>query len=411
MALKHQAKRHYEDGNFQAALETFQASLAAATPASSSVSATDRQILLSNIVACRLRLGGTEQAQAAVQDAQQCIRCNNQWAKGHLRLAEAYIAWGGHSNQACNSLQTALRLDPGLSSARQLLLRELRRDHRSASSSSSSSSAPTAPPSHASSAASDVPTPTTTRTANSSSSNIPQPQQHDLDDVESSSERAPWWSWEWLIQYPDQALQWYHNQSEWNRILVRFIGLFLFLYVAFGGRFGLEYVLSCSSSSSSDHAAPSQHGNYGPNNAYEQYRRQVSQASSSYYGSTPYLQQQQQQQQSHYGNDNYPSDTGGGFGWGSSSSWDVGNHSPTTMGGGGFDLMTFVLLVGAAVLCHQAGINPLHALVLLHRLGRRNQYHRHNYGAGGLGGGFGGMGWMGGGGMIGHRRPRGGFFR
>ena len=50
------------------------------------------------------------QAEAAVNDAKQCIALNPQWAKGHVRLASAYIAQGGHSNDACNSLQTALTI-------------------------------------------------------------------------------------------------------------------------------------------------------------------------------------------------------------------------------------------------------------------------------------------------------------
>ena len=126
----------------------------------------DQQILLSNMVACRLKLGGSAQAEAAVENAKRCIALNDQWAKGYVRLASAYIALGqhsgaahnpvdvnsdesqsqtqgartSHSNDACNALQRALQLDPGNPTARDMLIRELRsRDHGRQSNSSSSS--------------------------------------------------------------------------------------------------------------------------------------------------------------------------------------------------------------------------------------------------------------------------------
>merc|ERR1719469_528073 len=92
------------------------------------VPSSEREILLSNIVACRLKIGGKDMAAAAVEDAKHCIRLNDKWAKGYVRLASSYIVLGGHSNDACNALQNAIRLDPTHSIARKMLVQQLRRD-------------------------------------------------------------------------------------------------------------------------------------------------------------------------------------------------------------------------------------------------------------------------------------------
>jgi hypothetical protein len=120
----------------------------------------DQQILLSNMVACRLKLGGVPQAEAAVATAQKCIAINHKWAKGHFRLAEAYLSLARSyenetesssnitndengndtgndlasqkrlecSNKACEALQKVIDLDPGNQnqSARNMLTKELR---------------------------------------------------------------------------------------------------------------------------------------------------------------------------------------------------------------------------------------------------------------------------------------------
>lgn len=98
----------------------------------------DRQVLLSNMVACRLKIGGAPQAEAAVANAEKCISIDNQWAKGHMRLAEAYIALRrsiserekekrvDYSNKACDALQRVIDLDPSNQNARNLLTKELR---------------------------------------------------------------------------------------------------------------------------------------------------------------------------------------------------------------------------------------------------------------------------------------------
>jgi tetratricopeptide (TPR) repeat protein len=166
------ARRAYEAGNFASALELYQEALRAAHPKNRA----EISALLSNAAACRLQLlesasdnGGCSRrgdeeetsrdapamideegvsqrsvhARAAVEEARRCVRLNPTWSSGYLRLAEALLASKGQSsssssssnnkscvsNEACNCLQTALRLDPNLHPARRLLQQELRRDH------------------------------------------------------------------------------------------------------------------------------------------------------------------------------------------------------------------------------------------------------------------------------------------
>jgi tetratricopeptide (TPR) repeat protein len=159
------ARRAYESNDFASALELYQAAIRAANPKSR----VEISALLSNAAACRLQLlksspgaaanvdsedgegrsNGYDQAptmideevnserlahaRAAVEEARRCVRLNPTWSRGYLRLAEALLASKGRSNdfsnEACNCLQTALRLDPNLTQARWLLQQELSRDH------------------------------------------------------------------------------------------------------------------------------------------------------------------------------------------------------------------------------------------------------------------------------------------
>jgi hypothetical protein len=102
-------------------------------------------------VACQLRIleesqdPSVTQAQSIVSLAKECVQLNDQWAKAHVRLASAYLALDTllqtksdsgastgriHSNDACLSLQTALRLDPSNRQARTMLVKELSRRDR-----------------------------------------------------------------------------------------------------------------------------------------------------------------------------------------------------------------------------------------------------------------------------------------
>ena len=119
----------------------------------------DRQILLSNMVACRLKLGGAPQAEAAVANAQKCISIDSTWAKGHMRLAEAHLGLGKSttnsekriesSSRACEALQKVIDLDPTNQTARNMLTKELRFNNLHGESESQRAvPEPSAPPEH-----------------------------------------------------------------------------------------------------------------------------------------------------------------------------------------------------------------------------------------------------------------------
>ena len=105
---KERGAQAYSRGEYAVALQAYSQAL----HQGDAVPIRDRQLLLSNMVACRLQLGGPAQGEAAVANAKQCIALNDLWAKGHLRLASAYIALGeqasnndnttNYSNDACN---------------------------------------------------------------------------------------------------------------------------------------------------------------------------------------------------------------------------------------------------------------------------------------------------------------------
>ncbi|KAL7472584.1 hypothetical protein ACHAXS_012955, partial [Conticribra weissflogii] len=261
----------------------------------------DRQILLSNVIACRLKIGGEDMATKAVEEAKECIQLNNTWPKAHVRLASAYIALGGHSNDACLSLQRALSLDRTNRVAREMLVNELRRrDQRPAATDSSNNNAteenvgdtvanestegngPAGPI-----GSSYHPTEETPRDYSATPSAPPYsiPENHDtqsntnnnngdidIDDVDdppagginfnSMSERIQF--------YYVKAFTWYHSQSDDTKTLLKVMTFFLVLYIALGGRFGLDYALGNDNSTS-------YRGNYGEGNAYDRYRhRQTS---------------------------------------------------------------------------------------------------------------------------------------
>ena len=72
--LKAQGKSHYEEGNYSQALQAYQDALKSLgnQPRSLiSAESTERQILLSNSVACRIKLGGRDMALKAVEEAKE----------------------------------------------------------------------------------------------------------------------------------------------------------------------------------------------------------------------------------------------------------------------------------------------------------------------------------------------------
>lgn len=346
VAYKNRGKVCYERGDCEAALDAYKCALSPALNASRQ----ERQIILSNIVACRLKIGGAAQAAAAVANAKQCVELNPSWTKGHVRLASAYIALGDHSNDACNELQTALRLDPRNSIARQMLVRELRRDHAGAAASSeqgvdsgpSGSSNldenfPLDPPQNPDYMAPDHDDPFT---------NVR------IDDSPSVMDRIRF--------FLSRLNSWYSNQSSDVRMLINVFVVILCLYVGFGGRFGLDRIFA------SDQP---QRGNYGAGNAYDQYRRRNSYTSGNGYRLDSYY-----SSGDHYSRDKHTGYSRGGYDdytYGSPRRRNYGGSFSVGLSDG--TLPSLAILLGLAYICHRNGINPLHAMLMMNVMGGRRR--------------------------------------
>ena len=359
VGFKDQGKGFFEQGHYEDALDSYESALKPEYECPN----VDRQILLSNVVACRLKIGGPAQAQAAVESAKQCVSINPSWAKGHVRLASAYIALGGHSNDACNELQTALRLDPGNSLARQMLIRELRRDHADASRASSMNvddededATPFVvdPPENPNYVPAENPNYVPPAGQPQPRARPQQQQQAPIDDTLSL--------WERLQFYQMRVVSWYNNQSDDVKAGLKILLVLLVLYVAFGGRFGLEKVFE-----------PKARGNYGAGNAYDQY----------YHG-----------RNNGYEN-SYSYNYGGGHRRGSSF------QMPDLFDG---SLPSMIILMAIGYLCYRNGINPFRAMIILNMMGGGRRRRGRYGGMQGFGGGMGGFGGGMGMGMHGRRR-------
>jgi len=393
--FKDLARRQYERGDYDSALTSYTAALNPDLHCPPS----EQQIILSNLVACRLKIGGAAQARAAVENAKKCVALNPQWSKGHVRLATAYIALGGHSNDACNELQRALALDAGNSTARQLLVKELRRDHAHASSAAANSN---------NNSSSNINSSSRSRSSNSRSEfdefpAYPQQQEQRQQQHYDVDESFTWY--ERLQFYMGRTVAWYQRQSDDVKTLLKILVVLLCLYVGFGGRFGLG-----------GSSRPT--GNYGSDNVYNQYRQhgttlnnrqhknhdnthtqgygRNSGSSKHRRASSSYGNQHKDYQDDHYHDEGYqyPTRNRGGSSW---------------YGGGGFNpldggLQSMLLLSGLAFAGHRMGINPFQTMMFLNMMGggRRRFRPRGGFGMGGFGG-FGGMGGMGG---MGYRRRR-----
>eukprot|EP00586_Coscinodiscus_wailesii_P006288 CAMPEP_0172482720 /NCGR_PEP_ID=MMETSP1066-20121228/9303_1 /TAXON_ID=671091 /ORGANISM="Coscinodiscus wailesii, Strain CCMP2513" /LENGTH=374 /DNA_ID=CAMNT_0013246077 /DNA_START=64 /DNA_END=1184 /DNA_ORIENTATION=+ len=238
--LKNEGRAEFNENRFHDALTSYRTALTLNPPAY------ERQVLLSNVVACRLKIGGRAQASAALEDARQCVAINDRWAKGHVRLASAYIALN-KSNDACNALQRALTLDPTNQTARSMLTQELRRDRTTTS---------TAAANDAYAGASAPPPPEET---------TPHPHRQEYNDVDDGGGGG-----EGYGATSSELIQRVHFY--WERLRSRYAGLngdvktllkvlvgLSVLYVGFGGRFGLS------------RGTAARRGNYGNGNAYDRY--------------------------------------------------------------------------------------------------------------------------------------------
>lgn len=67
IGFKELAKTRYDAGDYEGAIAAY----CGAINPELSCPASEKQILLSNMVACRLKIGGTAQAEAAVENAKQ----------------------------------------------------------------------------------------------------------------------------------------------------------------------------------------------------------------------------------------------------------------------------------------------------------------------------------------------------
>ena len=367
----------------------------------------ERQVVLSNVVACRLKIGGPAMASAAVEEAKQCVALNDRWAKGHVRLASAYIAQGGHSNDACNSLQKALSLDPSNTTARTMLMKELRRDRvamvRPASPDDDSNlppepSAPPMPDSHSSSSRTTAAPPEDIDPAtgrpysfhhqsNQAAAAASAEAVADIDESPTMTER---------VQFSlARIVQWYyHDLSDDGRALVKVLLGLLVLYVGMGGRFGLDSLFS----DGREH----NRGHYEYGSAYDRFYGRAGAdagatagngASSNYAGNGA----------RGYGYDH-------AYGGGGRNAYDSYEYVPHGRENGGrrnsyhvpnlFDgspLSIAVLMIFGCT-CHYFGINPFHALWMLNIFTGNRGRRMHRMGMMGMGYGM----------MNGMRRRRGG---
>lgn len=171
------------------------------------------------------------------------------------------------------------------------------------------------------------------------------------------------WSDRLKFQYM-RIMTWYHSQSDDVKTLFKVLLVLVALYVAFGGRFGLENVLG---------GGPKQNlGNYESGNVYDRYHN----------GAYRYRDHGDETRRASYddrSSDNYnyeaprrTSSSGSSF------------HLPNLFDG---SPQSMILLAGIAYLCYRNGINPFHALMMLNMLnGNRRGGGMRRMGMGAMGG-------------------------
>ena len=319
---REQGRSLFRQGDYVGALHAFQTTLERGRSSSvllNRMSIQDEQITLSNVIACRLNIGGIDHARAAIEEAQECITLNPRWSKAHVRLASAYLCLGvcegdggndpsrrnRYSNDACNALQTALQHDPNNRTARQMLVQELRR--RDAPGSDPHDRDPPINPNYR------PPSSSFSTTSNSTSAFPVHMEEEDEspstgeDGLSNSNAEVNWITLlVSRVQNGAHKLQlWYMTLSNDQRIALHTVLFLLFLYIGFGGRFGWE-------SSSPNHRKMM--GNYGHDNVYEQYRREKQNApkysggyDQNYYQHQNYASSRRMNEHSSYRQDSYRS--------------------------------------------------------------------------------------------------------
>jgi len=282
-------------------------------------------------------------------EARECIAVSRgSWAKAHYRLACVYVRMG-RSNDACNSLQQALRIDSGYTQARALLIQELRRRDNFNSNSNSNTG------------------------------------QYEEEEEMPEGEDADEVSWKERLQYHLQTLRdqveihvqhmkmWYQAQNEMTKMGIQFLGMLVVLYILFGGRFGFDFTNGGSN------RRREYRGNYGNDNAYSHYRYTATDDQQSGYSSSSYAGRSRSRTYDDYSNDDYdysrrrrrPSRST------SSSSFQLFDGS----------LFSMVVLMAFMYGANRFGINPFQALwalqVLTGQRARMGGFHMGGFGGGG----------------------------
>ncbi len=211
----------------------------------------------------------------------------------------------------------------------------------------------------------------------------------DIDDVdppsssyESISERFQY--------YLTKSVAWYHSQSEDMQTILKVSFALVLLYVALGGRFGLEYVFQ-----------KQQRGNYGRDNVYDRYNSAgsnsdrygyASESSSSQGGNAnraqPRTESSGYNDRSNPRNDQYYSryshhDDEQYYEPRQTRSRSTTYHMPNLFDG---SFTSMIILFAIGTICHRFGVNPFQIFWLLQAMQRGG---RHYHGYGGFGGGFG----------------------
>ena len=270
---QNQGKQFFAQRDYETSLTHFQKSFRIALQ---QVPRKEQAILLSNVIACRLKIGGKENILKSVEEAKDCIKLDDKRSKAYLRLASAYIALGeieldpkkSYSNDACQALQNAIRLDPSNSKARSMLVKELRRDEapnygvqndRAHTESSSRNGYNDQATRHVDAGANvDAPY----------ADNFEMNPEDDIDETWGTrSNSSPM---KWVYEKINILTRWYDNLSDNGKTCTK-IGLGLvILYICLGGRFGFEYLGAGNKNTKSNPYRQTQ-GSYGDGNAYDRF--------------------------------------------------------------------------------------------------------------------------------------------
>lgn len=435
-------KDHYNNGrefynnqDYMNALSSYQSALFSTHP---SPPESEKPILLSNSVACRLKLGTPAQFDAALQEALQCVSMNPRWSKGHVRLASVYICLN-RSNDACNSLQRAISLDPSNQNARSMLMKELRRekhantnnidDNINQNSHSNNDDRPQDPyvnasapprPETTSSFSSSFANPygsnggnnastqysssySTSRPNNISNANTTNTSSHsnnhnnnnnnnnthaytDIDDLPSLWERST----QKIKHLFQRLVQMYVQSNDDTKSFLKALLVILCLYIGFGGRFGLDSLFSRGGGGGGGRSNAHSYGSYSGSGSSSggQSNRQTS---SSY----PYDSYHNSGSNGRYGHSSYGYGGGDNYNYGAYSSHSHHNarasstsyHFPNLLDG---SMYSMIFIFGIVYIIKQFGgvqINPWHALWMMRMMaGRGGGARPRPMGMGGMGG-------------------------